>query len=68
MAKGLELDVIAEGVENSAQQQILLGFGCRDYQGYFFAKPMPIDQFETLIKADKDRNKKSKKARSKPLH
>jgi diguanylate cyclase (GGDEF)-like protein/PAS domain S-box-containing protein len=49
MAKGLELDIIAEGVETVEQQKMLLAFGCPNYQGYLFAKPMPIKDFNALI-------------------
>jgi diguanylate cyclase (GGDEF)-like protein/PAS domain S-box-containing protein len=45
MAHSLKLNVIAEGVETEDQRQILLAKGCTNYQGYFFGKPMPIEQF-----------------------
>lgn len=48
MAKGLDLDVIAEGVETAEQREILLDFGCVHCQGYLFAKPMPLEAFEML--------------------
>ncbi len=50
MAKSLELDVIAEGVETEEQRQLLLHKGCTHYQGYLFGRPVPIDQFEILLK------------------
>jgi diguanylate cyclase (GGDEF)-like protein/PAS domain S-box-containing protein len=50
MAHSLKLDVIAEGVETEEQRQFLLKKGCTHYQGYLFGKPMPIDQFEALLK------------------
>ncbi|MEO1889855.1 MAG: EAL domain-containing protein [Cycloclasticus sp.] len=50
MAQGLELDVIAEGVETKEQQHMLMEFGCPHFQGYLFAKPLPIDELEALIK------------------
>lgn len=49
MAKSMGLDVIAEGVELELQQQILLKKGCLNFQGYLFAKPLPIAQFEALL-------------------
>jgi len=49
MAKGLNLDVIAEGVETEEQRLILLNNGCGNYQGYLFSKPVPIEQFEELL-------------------
>lgn len=50
MAKSLGLDVIAEGVETEEQRQLLLHKGCEKFQGYLFSKPVPIDQFEALLR------------------
>lgn len=50
MAHSLSLDVIAEGVETEDQRQLLLENGCTHFQGYLFGKPLPIDQFEDLLK------------------
>jgi len=51
MGNGLGLDVIAEGVENKQQQSMLMEFGCSNYQGYLFAKPLPVDEVEKLLSA-----------------
>ena len=50
MANSLNLGIIAEGVETEAQQQHLMGNGCTHYQGYLYSKPLPIGQFEALLK------------------
>jgi diguanylate cyclase (GGDEF)-like protein/PAS domain S-box-containing protein len=50
MAGSLNMGVIAEGVETEEQRQFLLDNGCRDYQGYLFSKPLPLEQFEQLLK------------------
>jgi diguanylate cyclase (GGDEF)-like protein/PAS domain S-box-containing protein len=50
MAQNLNLDVIAEGVETEEQRSFLMNKGCTHFQGYLFGKPIPIDQFEELIK------------------
>ena len=50
MASGLGLDVIAEGVETVEQQNMLLEFGCANFQGYLFAKPMSVDKLEGQLK------------------
>jgi EAL domain-containing protein (putative c-di-GMP-specific phosphodiesterase class I) len=50
MAQSLGLDVIAEGVEMEDQRQLLMDRGCKHFQGYLFGKPMPIEQFEALLK------------------
>lgn len=49
MAKSLDLQVIAEGVETEQQHQQLLQLGCTHFQGYLFSKPLPIDAFEALL-------------------
>ena len=43
-----ELGIIAltEGVETSKQYHFLSGMGCKLFQGYYFAKPMPVKEFE----------------------
>ncbi len=50
MAQGMKLEVIAEGVETEQQLQLLLGLGCTSFQGYLFGRPVPIEQFERLLK------------------
>jgi len=50
MAKSLDLDVIAEGVETEEQRDFLLDRGCTHYQGYLFSKPVPIEQFEAMLR------------------
>lgn len=49
MANNLGLEVIAEGVETTAQRSFLLNHGCKLFQGYLFAKPVPIDVFEQSL-------------------
>lgn len=49
MARGLKLDVIAEGVETEEQRQLLLKHDCHHYQGYLFGRPLPADKFEMSL-------------------
>lgn len=44
MAKHLNLEVIAEGVETKEQLEYLINCGCTGFQGYYFGKPGPSDQ------------------------
>ncbi len=50
MAETLGFDVIAEGVENEAQREFLDLRGCPAFQGYLFSRPVPIEQFEALLR------------------
>ena len=50
MAQSLNLHVIAEGVETEEQRKQLLNDGCMHFQGYLFSKPLPIEEFEKLLR------------------
>jgi EAL domain-containing protein (putative c-di-GMP-specific phosphodiesterase class I) len=41
MGQGLNMEIIAEGIETTSQREMLLTMGCRLGQGFLFAKPMP---------------------------
>lgn len=50
IAKALNMNVTAEGVESIEHLNILKDNGCNDYQGYHFSKPLPFEQFVELFK------------------
>lgn len=50
MGKTLNLNVIAEGVEQGYQMEYLKERGCEFYQGYYFSKPIPEKAFFELLK------------------
>lgn len=49
MANSMEIDVIAEGVETLEEKELLESFGCHHYQGYYFHRPMPAEEFYKLV-------------------
>lgn len=51
MADRLELGLLAEGVETKEQVSLLESIGCDHVQGYYYAKPMPEDEFFELLKS-----------------
>lgn len=44
LARSLDLSVVAEGVETAGQRDFLLRCGCKAFQGYFFGRPVPVDE------------------------
>jgi diguanylate cyclase (GGDEF)-like protein/PAS domain S-box-containing protein len=49
MARGLKLDLIAEGVETRTQLKYLRSQGCREVQGFIFSRPIPGAEFKSLL-------------------
>ena len=43
------INVIAEGVETSEQQEVLRDIGCRYAQGYLYSFPVPFAQFASML-------------------
>lgn len=52
LMRDLQVSIVAEGVENESQVQFLQEVDCHYAQGYFYARPMPRDEFELLLKAN----------------
>ncbi len=53
MANKLDLGLLAEGVETKEQVDLLQHIGCDQVQGYYYAKPMPEDEFYALLEKQK---------------
>lgn len=50
LAQQMEIDVVAVGIENESQFHFLQAHGCRQFQGYYFGRPQPADQFAAALK------------------
>ena len=50
IADELNLEVIAEGVENKEQLKYLKSMKCEQYQGYLCSRPLPANEFESLFR------------------
>ncbi len=50
MGLGLNLNVIAEGVETERQRQFLEAHGCKKYQGFLFSRALPLPELEAYLK------------------
>ncbi|MBC2710796.1 MAG: EAL domain-containing protein [Desulfosarcina sp.] len=53
MARNLNIDAVAEGVETQEQKDFLASYGCNSMQGFLFAHPVPVDQFKDLLERQK---------------
>ncbi|HEX8788775.1 MAG TPA: EAL domain-containing protein [Telluria sp.] len=51
LARKLELEIVAEGVEHEAQRNFLIRGGCSSMQGYLLGRPLPMDEFECRYSA-----------------
>lgn len=49
VVKGLGYRVVCEGVENLEQVEVLRKAGCEEAQGFWFAHPMPVEEFEQIM-------------------
>lgn len=52
LSHGLGISIVCEGVETFEQVKFLQQVGCDIAQGYYYAKPMPMDEFEKMLDAD----------------
>lgn len=56
-----DIHVIWEGVETPEQVQLINEFRCSSAQGFFYYRPMPYDEFQTLLKSQQDNKDSSNK-------
>jgi diguanylate cyclase (GGDEF)-like protein/PAS domain S-box-containing protein len=50
LGNNFNLGVVSEGVETKAQYDLLKSYGITCYQGFYFSKPLPINDFDLLLK------------------
>ena len=55
MTTGLGYHLVCEGIETEEQAVILKKIGCEEGQGYWFAKPMPMTEFERFMEQQNNR-------------
>jgi EAL domain-containing protein (putative c-di-GMP-specific phosphodiesterase class I) len=51
LSDDLDITSLAEGVETEKHFNKLNDFGCTLFQGYYFSKPLPLEEFEAMLKA-----------------
>ena len=49
ITKGMKTNVVAEGVETAAQAQLLSSLGCNQVQGFYYSRPMPMEEWPTHL-------------------
>lgn len=49
LGHSLQLQLLAEGIEQASQARRLVSMGCQEGQGYWFARPMPLDDLLQLV-------------------
>jgi EAL domain-containing protein (putative c-di-GMP-specific phosphodiesterase class I) len=65
LAHGLDLKVVAEGVETTVQANMLKEMGCELAQGYLYSKPVPSETIEQLLRdAQADRVRANVRAKA----
>ncbi|MBN4080587.1 EAL domain-containing protein [Beggiatoa alba] len=56
LAKSLEMNIVAEGIETEVQESYIRSLGCKFGQGFKLAKPMPADDYRLLMIAEAEPN------------
>lgn len=50
IAESLGMHTVAEGIEDEMHVEMLRQFGCTSIQGYYYSRPLPVEEFETFVK------------------
>ena len=57
LARELDIDVVAEGVETDQQLALIESWGCHTVQGYYFSKPLPAEETTAILRGGAFRKK-----------
>ena len=49
LTKRLHIGCLAEGVETKEQRDLLAEYGCDFIQGYYYSKPVPVEEYEKIL-------------------
>lgn len=60
LARRLQMRIVAEGIESKEQVDFLSDLGCDLIQGYYFAKPMPVVEYESVLHGVEERSLEGK--------
>lgn len=66
MLLALDAKIIVEGVETKEQRDFLLKCGCEDAQGFLFYRPMPVKEFDELLRRQEENDRKDCPAGAQP--
>ena len=53
LGQGLNLTIVAEGVESEVQLELLRDLNCNIIQGYFFSPPLPVDKMTVMLQENR---------------
>ena len=67
LAKSLDLEVVAEGVEDEAQRIRLIALGCEAGQGFLFSRAVPLPEFRLLMNRSEAANDRTRAGSTVPL-
>ena len=49
MAQDLNMEIVVEGVEKKDQEEFLVNLGCKIAQGFYYYRPMTVEQYEREV-------------------
>ncbi len=50
LGHNLGMQIVVEGIENKKMVEMIASYGCDYMQGYYFAKPLPVFEFQKLLR------------------